>query len=216
MTSFRFVLAILALAALSGCGLVVSKTPLISPADTVGAVVPREGWWVRVDDTCRFDARKPVWRWPGCVDSALVRPDTASGFTVVQGFNVERRAWESYPFLMTPGDPQLIQYEDARDGWSVYYYYGLKPVARDGASRMTEALVWLALCNPAGDDAGDEAKDRELPPGLSLNGDTGDCIAADAATVRKAVEASQRTDSQRLRWVRDLRPDDFARSARLK
>jgi hypothetical protein len=207
----RIVLTILAAAALSGCDLVVSKTPLISPADTRGAVMPREGWWVLVDDTCRFDARKPVRRWPGCVDSALVRPDPTSGFSTVQGFNVERGAWESYPFLMTPGDPQLIQYEDAREGWSVFYYYGLKPVALDGSGRMTEALVWFALCNRPDDDAGAQVKDRKLPPGLSPDGDTGNCIAADVATVRAAVVASQGPDSPRLRWVRDARPEDFAK-----
>lgn len=211
MIPLRIVLTILAAAALSGCDLVVSKTPLISPADTRGAVMPREGWWVLADDTCRFDARKPVRRWPGCVDSALVRPDPASGFSTVQGFNVERGAWESYPFLMTPGDPQLVQYEDARDGWSVFYYYGLKPVALDGSGRMTEALVWLALCNRPGDDAGAEMKDRKLPPGLSPDGQTDDCVAADFVAVRAAVVASQGPDSPRLRWVRDARPDDFAK-----
>ena len=213
MNWFRIVSSILAAAALSGCDLVVSKTPLISPADTRGAVMPREGWWVRVDDTCRFDSRKPVRRWPDCVDRALVRSDPTSSFNAVQGFNVERGVWESYPFLMTPGDPQLIQYEDARDGWSVYYYYGLKPVARGEDGRMTEALVWFALCNQgdADADAGAEAKDRKLPPGLSPDGDTGNCIAADVAAVRAAIVAGQGADSPRLRWVRDARPDDFTK-----
>lgn len=210
MILFRIVLATLVAAALSGCDLVVSKTPLISPADTQGAVMPREGWWVLVDDTCRFDARKPVRRWPDCVDSALVRPGATQGFSAVQGFNVERRVWESYPFLMAPGEPQLIQYEDRRDGWSVYYYYGLKPVKQDEGGRMIEALVWLALCNRSDGDAVAAVKDRKLPPGLSPDGDTNDCIAADVAAVRAAVVAGQGADSPRLRWVRDVRPDDFA------
>ncbi len=211
MIVFRIVLATLAAAALSGCELVVSKTPLISPADTQGAVIPREGWWVRVDDTCRFDARKPVRKWPRCVDSAFVRPTVSAGFNAVQGLNTELGAWESYPFLMTPGDPQLIQYEDRRDGWSVYYYYGLKPVTRDGAGRMTEALIWFALCNRSGDTTGGDAAERRLPPGLSPDGETNDCIAADVATVRAAVVASRGPDDMRLRWVRDMRPGDFVR-----
>lgn len=210
MNLFRIVLTILAVAALSGCDAVVSKTPLILPADTQGAVMLREGWWVLVDDACRFDARKPTRRWPSCVDSTLVRSDATSGFSAIQEFSVERGAWESRPFLMTPGDPQLVQYEDARDGWSIYYYYGLKPVARDEGGRMIEALVWFALCNRSADDSGAEAKDRKLPPGLSPDGETGNCIAADVAAVRAAVVASQGADSGRLRWVRDARPDDFA------
>jgi hypothetical protein len=206
---FRIVLAILAAAALSGCELVVSKTPLIALADTQGAVMPREGWWILVDDTCRFDARKPVRRWPGCVDSALVRPGATQGFSAVQGFNVERGVWESYPCLMTPGEPQLIQCEDRRDEGSVYYYYGLKPVKQDEGGRMTEAMVWFAQCGQSDEAA--EAKARRASEGLSPDGETGNCIAADAAAVRAAVVASQGADSPHLRWVRDVRPDDFAR-----
>jgi hypothetical protein len=208
---FRILLMTLAAAALSGCDLVVSKTPLISPADTRGAVMPREGWWVRVDDTCRFDARKPVRKWPRCLDSALVRPAVTAGFNAVQGFNTELGAWESYPFLMTPGDPQLVQYEDRRDGWSVYYYYGLKPVTRDKEGRMTEALIWFAQCNRSDDAIGGEVAEPRLPPGLSPDGETNDCTAADVATVRAAVVASHGPDDMRLRWARDARPDDFAK-----
>jgi len=205
VTLIRFVLAALAVMALSGCNLVVSKTPLFSAGDTQNAVVPRAGWWVQVDHACVFDGGKPVQRWPSCADRALIRPDAVLGFNAIAG------AWETYPFVMIPGRPQMVQHEDRREGWSTYYYYGVEPVARDSAGRMTEALLWIAHCEQSDEQSGVGEKDRKLPPGLIPDGETGNCLAADVNVVRAAVVASRGADSMHLRWVRETRPDDFAK-----
>jgi hypothetical protein len=208
------VLAVLAATTLGGCNLVMSPTPVFSAADATGAPVLKSGLWASPDKDCSVDESKPGADWPSC----------ASGSVIKDG-----KAWavghpdKASPYIIAGGDPSVMQaMADLSDmsgqGASVtqkgpiYLFIAMKPLARDGAGRVTKAEAWFVQCGPPppkpkdGTPAASDPKaygTRHPFPGLVM--DNGECSPRDKAAVLNAAGPSRAWADpvMQMHWVRD-------------
>jgi hypothetical protein len=219
LTAVLFALAALML---GGCNLVMSSTPMFTAQDAQGAPPMRPGIWVSPEGDCKFDEAQPVKSWPKCVGPALITPDKTFDATDTTS---------GAAYILAAGDPRVLQVETDVAGLNVaavtgkkpaatgaapehqwiYFFMGLKPLAHDGAGRITKAEVWFIQCGPP---SAPPAKDATPSPdslgtskplpGMIMDG--GACSPRDKAAVLGAAGPSRAWDLPQhkvVRWVRD-------------
>ncbi len=201
---------------LGACNRVQTDHPLFSPEDTQGAPHLRNGLWV-VDDSlgvveddkpCRFDARKPVTRWPDCADWMLVRDGQLLGYSRDKDGPGK---WETIPFILARGATPVLQLgltDD--DGVATYSYFGLQPTGSSEGG-VTAFRSWPVLCGPPPPPAKTGDKPRfvtlEPLPGMTVVEDN--CTADSTAAVTAAAGASRAWTDDAVggaRWIRDTYP----------
>ena len=64
---------------LGGCNIVVSKVPVFTASDSVGAPALKPGLWLAEKDDCKLDEAAPVASWPECADPLVVTPTEIHG-----------------------------------------------------------------------------------------------------------------------------------------
>jgi hypothetical protein len=213
---------------MTGCNTVHSAKPLFGPED-VGAAPPlRPGLWLArngvtgtADDDCPFDPNKPLGKWPVCASWVLVREaDTVE-------YDRDDKTWRSTAYLLVDGRPRVLQVTRsvATDEQGQFYgdealadYEGLAPMAHDAAGRIIAFRLWAAQCGPPDhieypENSGHHPTTLAPLPGLAMTEDGQNCLAEGQDAVRRSVAASEAwsDDVTEAYWVRDVRPDDFAR-----
>jgi hypothetical protein len=202
--------ALLALAAcaLSACNVVVTKTPLFSPAEASPAQM-RDGIWTSPGDKCAFDETKPIDAWPECADPALVRHGE------LLTWNREAKAWKpgDVAVLFVAGEPIVLQAHSTDDDGG-YLYAGIEP-RLDGAGRIIALKAWPVLCGPppppapgttASTDTATQAGTKAPFPGMVMDEKGQTCTTADKAALRRAAQLSRQYQTDgfaNIHWVRD-------------
>jgi len=212
----RLVLAIVALALLSGCNVVMTKDPLFTKADEAGAAPMRPGVWdTEPAPDCKVDESKPLTEWPSCASGFVVRGDgTAGSYKMQDG----KPVWQSAPFIVAAGDPLVFQAQmtgslgDAAMP-PVYVYAAVKPTKLDDQGRIVASVSWPVLCGPQPpkDAKGADGNQRSgtLHPfaGLTMDASANDCTTTSQDAVRGAAGASRKftaaSDISSSHWVRD-------------
>ncbi len=227
MRSTPFLLLAL-LVTLTACNTVHSDKPLFGPEDALDAPPLRPGLWLQDDanSECRVNTARSVRKWPACVGWMLVREtDVASYGQTKQGGE-----WASFPFILARGQTRIFQvtsHPGKVDGETTrakgaeqddIQYLGLTPKALDAEGRIIAYRSWNAQCGPQDEtqypnDSGVHPTTLAPLPGLTMTEDGLACMAHDQQAVRGSVEASRDWDTelQEAHWVRDPRPDDFAK-----
>jgi hypothetical protein len=129
----RAALAVAAAMALSGCNMVITKKPMFTVADGVGAPPVRAGVWRTDKRGCDFDENQAQDQWPLC---SQARPSVGNS-----------------PFWQeVAGDPVLLQARLALPGEkeadAEYFYIALRPLKLDDAGRVIAMKSWPVRCGP--------------------------------------------------------------------
>lgn len=204
---------------LCGCTVVYSARPLFGPEDAAAGPPLKPGVWLyrngatgTRDDDCPFDPEKPIRKWPACADWVLVRE------TDMVDYDREKKTWSAHGYVLADGLPRVLQSTVADEKGVSNNYQGLGPTAHDQAGRITAFRRWIAQCGDPEKLNDPKITDRyaaqsRLLPGLALDESGLGCLAEDRDAVRRSVAASQAwsSDVTETYWVRDSRPDDFAR-----
>ncbi len=212
----RILLGLCVALLLGACNRVHTDHPLFFAEDARGAPLLRNGLWVvedslgavADDEPCRFDARKPVTRWPDCAEWMLVRDGELLGYDREKG---GQGSWTSVPFVLAKGEPAVLQIGvTGDDGPTTYSYFGLQPIRSD-AGGVVAFHSWPVLCGPPPPPAKKDEKPRfvtlEPLPGLTVVEDN--CTADAAGPVRAAAAASRAWTDDAVggaRWIRDTYP----------
>ena len=200
-------LAVLALSPAAPWGVAVAQTDALSGAE---AAPFHEGLWILHDPECRFDLDKPVSRWPRCAQWGVIQssawlqyaPEHWSGLLPPPA---EGQAWTRVPFALPPGERRILQLKTDPFGEDGYQFLEVRVERRDPAHRITAFTMGFpapgrpfAWKPPAPSPAGfDPFPDAEATACASDT--TGRC------------ESGEPYLDFTLTWVRDPRPDDFAR-----
>jgi len=229
----RLVTLIGAVFTLSACNQVLSGQPIFTEADQAKAQTLEPGLWVSRDCTDEMVRQRA----PVCAFKYEVAPATLH-------FLVDRQALktlqagsdpaasqaadqvdpnEPIAYLLSAGDPPILQLGPLSTANPIYAYYGFKPVALGADGRVVEADFWTVLCGPpaapksSAELARANANDpwytpppTDAPfPGIKIDG--GGCHAEDRATVVNAARASLDIESKvmpgrqpgglRVRWI---------------
>ena len=203
---------------MAGCGnAVTSPKALFTVRDARGQPQPRPGVWGYSSSTrpptCKVDTSQPVGTWDDCAGGFVLRPGEVYS---IQGPDHHLRLDER--FVLARGSPAVLQGVDVSADLIAhpagYEYAGAQPTKLDSRGRVVEVKLWQAMCgrpppkNP--NDVGYKLADRLLP-GLTVDSDHLDCIAAAQAPVRASVKASWTWAVQSggpapvvyLQWFRD-------------
>ncbi|MFA7262139.1 MAG: hypothetical protein WC068_03870 [Caulobacter sp.] len=212
----RVLLGLCLVLLLGGCNRVHSDHPLFFADASADAPRLRDGLWV-IDNgdsaDCRYDARKPVTRWPGCADWMLVRGGEVLGYDPPgKGDVTGVGEWTSLSVVLSAGDPPVLQIGMTGDGKVDYQFFGIEPTAGGGGA-ITAFASWPVMCGPPPPGGAMEGGKRrfvtlEPLPGLTVI-DESSCTAADAAAVRNAAGPSRAwagKEAGGARWVRDGYP----------
>jgi hypothetical protein len=223
----RRILAILALSLLSACNVVVSKTPLLTAADEVGAPQLRPGVWVMEGDAdCAIDARKPITEWPDCGGGMVFQDGQATSYTKKEG----KGTWERQPLVLAAGDPRIAQVRFHMDITSgsgsqrnaadqmLYGYAAVRPTAFGPGGKITAVTYWLVQCGPPPPPAPPNAKPerafqfgtRHPLPGIEMKKGDALCTTSSVDALRGAAKASEawREKPMNAHWARPAGPGD--------
>lgn len=212
----RILLGLCVVLLLGGCNLVTTDQPLFFASPAPDAPKLRNGLWVIDDadkDDCRYDARKPVTRWPDCADWMLVRDGEILGYDPPgKGDRVGVGEWTSMPFVLSAGEPMVLQIDGSSDGKPAFQFFGIEATAGE-PTRLTTIKTWPVLCGPPPPDgAMTDGKRRyvtlEPLPGLTVTGDSG-CTTTEASAVRNAAAWSRGQSGEEgggAHWIRDTYP----------
>ncbi len=212
----RVLLGLCLVLLLGGCNRVHSDHPLFFAETSTGAAKLRDGVWALQNDDnadCRYDARKPVTRWPDCADWMLVRGGEILGYDRPgKGDVTGAGEWTSLPFVLADGAPPVLQIAMTEDGKVDYQFFGVEQTAGDSAG-VTAFSAWPVMCGPPPPSgAMTDGKRRyvtlEPLPGLTVV-DESSCTAADATAVRNAAGPSRAwagDEGGGARWIRDTYP----------
>ena len=223
MWKFRWVW-LSALLVLGGCNTVYSEKPLFTAEDAAGAPPLKPGLWMTYqlegDEPCRFDFNRPVRKWPDCVSWVLVREGDVLQF----GDNGKERVWISHAYILAAGQPRILQTTwlssgaDHEGSGTNSQFSAVVPIGHDESGRISDYRTWEAQCGPPNatqypPDSGPHPTTLAPLPGLVMNEDGNSCEAKDREAVRRSVAATEAWDTNRnaAHWVRESRPDDFAR-----
>ena len=207
----RILLGLCVVLLLGGCNRVHSEQPLFFASDAPDAPRLRDGLWViETDDDCRFNAGKPVNRWPDCADWMLVRNGEILGFDPPgKDEPTGGGEWTTIPYVLAAGAPLVLQLATTEDGKLDHQYFGVKPTAGSAAS-IAAVVSWPVLCGPPPPKAAKGEKRRFVTlqplPGLTLTDES--CTTDSAEAVRNAAGPSRgwSDDLGKARWVRDAYP----------
>jgi hypothetical protein len=212
----RLLLGLCLMVLLGGCNVVVTDQPLFFPSVEPGAPKLRNGLWVIEDPDktdCGYDARKPVTRWPDCAEWMLVREGELLAYDAPgKGDRAGVGAWNSMPFVLSAGEPMVLQFDGSDDGGPAFQYFGVVAIGPT-QTQLSAIKVWPVLCGPPPPaDAMTDGKRRyvtlEPLPGLTVTDNSG-CTATEASAVRNAAAWSRdqaAKDSNSARWIRDTYP----------
>ena len=99
---------------LSACtNMVRSETPWFDRADATGAPPLRDGVWAAVSSDCRFDAQRPLERWPACAQGRAIRGGEELDLSYIDseyGHGQRERSdygWSSEAFVLSAGAPRI-------------------------------------------------------------------------------------------------------------
>jgi hypothetical protein len=201
------VIAIVGLWAAAPAHAAIAKT---LPPSGLDAASLREGLWIFPNSECRFDAGEPVFRWPKCATWGVIQagvwlqyaPNRWGGLWIAPP--AEGDVWARAPFALPPGDRRILQLKTDPFGESGYQFLELRPERRDAAQRITAFTM------------GFPAPDRPFawtPPTRSASGfdPFPDAEATLCVSDPGRCETGEPYFGFTLTWVRDPRPDDFAR-----
>jgi len=209
----RVLLGLCLVLLLGACNRVHSDRPLFFASDSPDAASLRDGLWVIEDGDeadCRYDARRPVTRWPACADWMLVRGGEILGYDAPdRGDAAGAGEWTSLPIVLSGGDPLILQVGMSEDGKVDYLFFGVERTAGD-AGAITAFSSWPVMCGPPPPEgAMTNGKRRyvtlEPLPGLTI-ADESSCTATDGAAVRNAAGPSRAwagDEAGGARWIRD-------------
>jgi hypothetical protein len=224
----RQALLLLLVAALTGCsrpGDVLTKRPLLTSKDAVGAPKFRNGVWRLIgfgpDGACPFDETQPLKAWPDCAAPQLIALDRMVGIAIVKTSTGPKLTERSFPYVLAAGSPLLLQRQGEMPGR--YGYDAVDETKLDAQGRIVAARRTRLSCfNPtaAAPGATNEASTKEVSgvaqnsqaepaefkpmPGFSKASD-GECRPRDLAALRNAATADAAASSEgvNFRWVRD-------------
>lgn len=225
--------AVIAPCLLAACNVVMTKAPLFTAADAVGAPPLKPGVWVLFKQPdCKFDARKPFTEWPDCAGGGLVTDGDVAGHKAGGG----KDELEHSPLVLAAGDPRIAQLQvdfdasaqatatasgDAAASASAsatvtkpaekpYGYAGLRPTRFDDQGRITGFTSWPVQCGPPPpvDKNGASAAMGTLQPlpGMEMKPGDAICTTGSKDALRDAAKASEAWADQppaQSYWLRD-------------
>jgi len=228
MFSMRQALLLLMMAGLAGCskaGDVLTKRPLLTAKDAIGAPTFRNGVWRLIvlggGDACTFDETQPLKAWPDCAAPQLIALDRMVGLGFVKTPTGRRLTERSYPYVLAVGSPLLLQRQGEIPGR--YSYDAVDEAKVDAQGRIVAARLTRVSCfdptaappqatnetganapNGAAQNGQAQAPTPEPLPGFSQTSN-GECRPHDLAALRNAAiaDAAASSDSVNFRWVRD-------------
>lgn len=192
---------------LTACNMVVSHDPIFTKADQDKAAPMKDGWWGAPEKDCDFDLKGDARDWPKCADSQLIR----GGRMIDDDGEID--------FILTAGDPRIMQVGIKEKGFDLYAYAGMKPAGHDAQGRLTAAVTWPIQCGPPPPEPKNakgpaDYATRSPVAGLKVDKETGNCWTTQAAQVRAAAVASAgwTKDKKEIHWIRAMLPgEDVAR-----
>jgi len=209
--SIRLGAVVAAAVLLAACNVVVTKTPLFSPADETAAAVLRPGVWrFDTDPECHFDDRTKLVSWPECGGGALMKAGDAAFY--------ERKSGEPVlthqDFVFAAGDPPILQARVSLAGGVTmeslpYIYAGVRATKTDRGGRIVALRFWPVQCGPPPPATADpkqaNAGTRDLLPGLTMKPGDPVCTTGSQDALRLAARASETWSPKPLsaRWLRD-------------
>jgi hypothetical protein len=208
---------------LGACNLVVSPTPVFSPADAAGAPPFKPGLWASPDPGCTFDAKAPLDGWPKCANGSEIQPDAMIAKIDPSAATAQNDKSGSGPrkvalkYVLAAGDPRVLQVdlhirEAGLGELGFFYFVAVKPTRFDADGRITAAQLWPIQCGPPpppqatpnanGSDMSKGMVTQHPLPGLKV--DNGECTPVDKDAVRNAAVPSRAWADNigELRWVR--------------
>jgi len=223
----RQALLLLLIAALTGCsrpGDVLTKRPLLTSKDAVGAPKFRNGVWRLIgfgpDGACPFDETQPLKAWPDCAAPQLIALDRMVGVAIVKTSTGRTLTERSFPYVLAAGSPLLLQRQGEMPGR--YSYTAVDETKLDSQGRIVAARLTRVDCfdptaaassatnETTANDVGGVAQNSQAQPvaftplpGFSQTS-TGECRPRDLPAVRNAAKADAAASSEgvNFRWVR--------------
>jgi hypothetical protein len=220
------------LALLSACNVVLTKTPLFTQADAVGAPQLRPGVWLFFQQPdCKVDESKPFTEWPDCAGGGLVSAGSVKGHKA----GTPPDQLEDTPVVLAAGDPRIFQAQvdvdlSAQASASVsgegttassstssssasakpYGYAGVRPTKFDAQGRIVAFALWPVQCGPPppkDKDGNDTAAATLKPlPGIEMKPGDAVCTTNSVPALRGAAKASEAWapgPTASSHWVRD-------------
>ncbi|MFM8941689.1 MAG: hypothetical protein ACKOEY_17240 [Phenylobacterium sp.] len=120
----------------------VSAAPLL-PSAPAASPRPRSGLWGLAAETCRFNLRSKLDRWPPCADPLQIG-ETAFARPVAGEAGSARR------YRYAEGDPGLLQVQIDGSAGEAWAYFGFRPMATDPDGRVIRARIWPVDCPARG------------------------------------------------------------------
>jgi hypothetical protein len=218
---FRIAGVVASLALLAACNMVITKKPLFSAADEVGAPALRPGvWLLQADPDCHVDTAKPLGEWPDCSGGVVVAAGQITGRDTDHPSKMEVT-----PFTLAAGSPRIAQVlvsvdvsvhadvsasadsgggvtgststttsSDASKG-KVYAYAGARPTKSDDAGLITAFSFWPVQCGPPPpkDAKGNDVASATLHPlrGLEMKPGDTNCTTQSKDVLFAAARASE-------------------------
>lgn len=163
----RVLVLLLSSLLLSACtNMVRSERPWFGPADTAGAPPIRDGVWAAVSSDCRFDAERPLERWPACAQGRTIRGGEQLDLSYIDREDEhDRRArsdygWSSETFVLAAGTPRIHQRACGAPGGTAAADSAMEVAAEGVAARDERASPGVAAEEPVERSAIDEAVSR--------------------------------------------------------
>ncbi len=209
--------------AFAGCsrpGALLTRRPLFSAKDSIGAPKFRSGIWRDLsaeasDPPCKVAEAQPIKTWPDCAAPRLIALGRMVGFALVKTPRGPTLTARSFPYLLAQGAPLILQ-RFGDGGLGVYRYQAVDEVKLDEAGQIvaarltdidcyspaTSALTGNATTSGTANTA--TAPTPQLLPGFTQDKDSA-CRTRDLAALRDAavVETAAAPDGVNFRWVRD-------------
>jgi hypothetical protein len=215
---------------LGACNVVLTKAPLFTQADAVGAPQLRSGVWLIFEKPdCQVDTTKSFVDWPDCAGGGLVSNGEIAGHKS----GTPRDALEHTPVVLAAGQPRIAQLRvdvdtsvqadaSASGGGSAsasasgggeshpYAYAAVRPTKLDAQGRIVAFNYWPIDCGPPppkNKDGEDTAAGTLKPlPGMEMKPGDPYCSTSSKDALRGAAKASEAWADGPIpeaHWLRD-------------